>query len=421
MSEYPFFVRRSWGMNLLNRTGSLAGALGIKPFALSAQKILEQAQAESNFEFFDSSMRSGLERLINDITVNGRPNTFGQLAIRNLLQRNATARFQIEKTLNACPAIEREPIAQPLFIVGMPRSGTTVLHALLNCDQAHRSPLSWECLLPYPVPDPVTYTDNPQLNQVRKQFDQLFSLVPDFKQKHYMEADSPQECLGLTALHFTSFQYLAQLYLPEYYRWLTYESDLENTMRWHKRFLQYLQSGGVKGERWLLKSPVHLLQMKALFEIYPDARVVVTHRHPKAVVPSAASLVSSVRSLYSDEEDPKRTGEEQMHAWSHYCDRFLRERKALNKESQIIDVQFAKFAADQIGVIKSIYSEFGWTLTAQTEQSMRELLEAEPQDKHGQHEYSLEQFGLSNSDIEQHFQPYLKFLSRLTAEQVDGK
>ncbi|MEM7019782.1 MAG: sulfotransferase, partial [Pseudomonadota bacterium] len=367
---------------MLNRTGALVGKLGINPFSLDAGKILQQAAQVSGFDFSDDSMQLGLELLIKDIYANGRLNTFGQLAIKNLLNRNATARFQIEKVLHANPDIENEPIQQPVFIIGMPRSGTTVLHALLHCDPGHRSPLSWECLLPYPVPDPETYTDNPQLNQVRTEFEQLFRLVPDFKQKHYMEADSPQECLGLTALHFTSFQYLAQLYLPEYYHWLTYESDLVNTMRWHKRFLQYLQSGGVKGERWLLKSPVHLVQLKAIFEVYPDARIIMTHRHPAKVVPSASSLVSSVRSLYSDEEDPLRTGKEQLETWAYYYEQFLKDRKALDKESQIIDLHFEDFAANQMGLVETIYHEFGWTLTEQAQQLMRGFLAAQPKDKH---------------------------------------
>ena len=403
-------------MNLLNRLGGLAHSLGIKPFALNADKILEQARSASGFDYVDPSMREGLDALINDIGANGNPNAFGQIAMQKLLQRNATARFQIEKTLHENPAMEAEPIEQPLFIIGMPRSGTTVLHALLHCDPAHRSPLSWECLLPHPVPSPATYADNAQLNQVRKEFDQLFQLVPDFKKKHYMEADSPQECLGLTALHFTSFQFLAQLYLPEYYRWLTFDSDLVNTMAWHKRFLQYLQSGGVKGQRWLLKSPVHLLQLQALFEIYPDARIVMTHRHPAKVVPSAASLVSSVRSLYSDTEDPARTGKEQLVAWGHYCGRFLEERKALDKESQIIDLQFDDFAADQMSVVEQIYSRFGWELTDQARAPMRDFLAAQPKDKHGEHEYTLQQFGLGDADINAHYQHYLDFLATLATE-----
>ena len=118
-------------MNLLNRLGGIVHFLGIKPFALNADKILEQARSASGFDFVDPSMREGLDALIDDVSANGNPNAFGQIAIQKLLQRNATARFQIEKALHESPAIEAEPIEQPLFIIGMPRSGTTVLHLSL--------------------------------------------------------------------------------------------------------------------------------------------------------------------------------------------------------------------------------------------------------------------------------------------------
>ena len=106
---------------------------------------------------------------------------------------------------------EEQAIEQPVFIIGMPRTGTTILHAILHEDPAHRSPLAWECLLPYPAATPETFRDNEQLRTVEKEFSQLFKLVPDFRRKHYMEADSPQECLGITAFDFNSYQFSAQL------------------------------------------------------------------------------------------------------------------------------------------------------------------------------------------------------------------
>ena len=205
----------------------------------------------------------------------------------------------------------------------MPRTGTTILHALMHEDIAHRSPLAWECLLPYPVPTPENFHDNEALKTVTKEFDQLFKLVPDFKKKHHMEPDSPQECIGINALDFNTFQISAQVYVPSYMEWFFNEADRLSTMRFHKRFLQYQQSGGVKAQRWLLKSPVHLMRLTEIFEVYPDARIIMTHRHPSKVVASAASLISSVRSLYSDTEDPIRSGQEQAETWSKYFNRFL--------------------------------------------------------------------------------------------------
>ena len=143
--------------------------------------------------------------------------------------------------------------------------------------------------------------------------------------------------MGVTALDFTSFQPIAQFHVPSYLKWFSNDADQLATMRWHKRFLQYLGSGGVTGKRWLLKTPVHLTRLKELFEVYPDACVIMTHRDPKKIIPSAASLVSTVRSLYSDHEDPHVTGSEQHEVWSQYLDSFVENRKKLQKEDQIID------------------------------------------------------------------------------------
>ena len=239
----------------------------------------------------------------------------------------AESRFLVEKAIAERPEILEEPITEPVFIIGMPRSGTSILQALLYRDAAHRSPLSWECLLPYPAPTPDDYLDNDRIAAIRKEFDQIFKLVPDFRKKHYMEADSPQECVGVTALNFTSFQYIATAYLPGYHEWFVDEADQLANLRWHKRFLQFLQSGGVRRTRWLLKSPVHLMRLQALFEVYPDARVIMPHRHPSSVVPSLTSLVSSMRSLYSDTESVERTGREQLRLWAGYFDRFLSARR----------------------------------------------------------------------------------------------
>jgi hypothetical protein len=319
----------------------------------------------------------------------------------------------IEKEMASKPWIEEQKIEQPVFIIGMPRTGTTILHAMMHEDPNHRSPLAWECLLPYPAATPETFHHNAQLSTIEKEFSQLFKLVPDFKRKHYMEADAPQECLGITALDFNSFQFSAQLYLPSYMNWFFEESDMLGTMRFHKRFLQYLQSGGVKGERWLLKTPVHLMRLPELFEVYPDARIIMTHREPSAIVSSTSSLITSVRTLYSDNEDPNVSGREQLEIWSKYFDRFIESRKVLNKEDQIIDLKFEDFVKDQVGLARLIYDHFGWELNEDTVKTFHAFLKANPKDKHGKHEYRLDDFGLEEDEVNRLFSTYLDFYKQL--------
>jgi hypothetical protein len=413
-------IERTPILNGINRVGRTLKIVGINPFKLNADKIISKSKKKANYEGdLPKNLEIGIRKLIDSINKESKPNTFGSLAVKTLFERTLYQRLKIEQTLAENPEIEKTSIKQPVFIIGMPRTGTTILHALMHEDAAHRSPLAWECLVPYPVPTPENFHDNEALATVTKEFDQLFKLVPDFKKKHHMEPDSPQECIGINALDFNTFQIAAQLYVPSYMKWFFNDADRLSTMRFHKRFLQYLQSGGVKAERWLLKSPIHLMRLPEIFEIYPDARIIMTHRHPSKVVASAASLVSSVRSLYSDDEDPIRTGNEHLGVWSSYFNRFLEDRKKINKEAQIIDLQFEDFVKDQLGTVKEIYKKFDWKLDAASEEKMKIFLAQNPKDKHGAHNYTLEDFGLSDSHINEQYQNYIQFLEQLKSKNND--
>ena len=407
-------IERTFTFNSINKVGGILKAVGLNPFNLNADKIIAKAVKKADFKGeLPKQLVEGLRQQVASINAESKANSFGELALKSVLERSFYNRLKIEQVLAENPTIEQQPITRPIFIIGMPRTGTTILHAMMHEDAANRSPLAWECLLPYPVPQLETFEDNQQLETIAKEFDQLFQLVPDFKKKHHMEVDSPQECLGINMLDMNSFQSSAQVYIPSYMDWFLNQSDQTETMRFHKRFLQYLQSGGVKGERWLLKSPIHLMRLNEIFEIYPDACVIMTHRSPSKVVPSASSLIASVRSLYSDHEDFKRTGKEQAAVWSDYINRFLEARKGLDKEAQILDLRFEDFVSDQVGTIQKIYSHFGWDLTDTTLDKMQAFLAKNPKDKHGAHEYSLEDFGLTEQGINQQFSNYIHFLEKL--------
>lgn len=414
VARHPeLFIQRSSMLNIINSVGNFLRSIGIDPFRLNAEAIIWRIQKKAAFSESIHSAEEGLSELAKSINSEGQPNPFGTLAVKGLLERTLYGRYMVEKEITAHPYILNEKIEEPVFIIGMPRSGTTILHALLHEDPDHRSPLAWECLLPYPAPTPDNYHNNAQLHSVRKEFMHLFKLIPDFLRKHYMAADSPQECIGINALDFNSFQFMAQLYLPSYLEWFNHRADKLGTMRFHKRFLQYLQSGGVISKRWLLKSPVHLMRLPELFEVYPDARIIMTHRHPVEVVPSTASLITSVRSLYSDHEVPERTGKEQAIIWSHYFNQCLSTLDALKKDDQIIHIRFEDFVNDQVGVVKGIYEKFRRELSDETLERFTHFLSENPKDKHGRHNYSLKEFNLTEKEINAMFSDYIDFLNGL--------
>ena len=418
MNDPPLPDKRPALPGLVNRAGRVAESFGLRPFELRSSRILARARRVSGFDFRDAGLEDGLERLIRSFNDEARLTMFGKFAVRSALRRNATSRFLVEKAISENPAILDEPIGEPVFIIGMPRSGTTILQALLNLDAAHRSPLCWECLLPHPAPTPQTYRDNPRIDAVRKEFETMFKLVPDLRKKHYMAVDSPQECVAITALNFRSFQYLALADLPSYEHWLSNEADQLRNFRWHRRFLQFLQSGGIRPVRWLLKSPLHLVRLKALFEVYPDARIVMPHREPSRFVASVASLVSSTRPLFTDHHDPVRAGRKLLGTWGGYLDRFLRDRERLGKENHFIDFHFNDFVGDQMRIVEAIYDRFGWELRPRSRARMEGFLHRERKDKHGVHKYSLDQFGISSADVDGNFAGYLEFLQELEAART---
>ena len=409
MSTQQILINRPIALKTVNGLGAVLESTGIRAVRLDARSILEHGETTTGFSLEDSLPRTGLQTLVRSLNEESKLSLFGRFAIRSMLRRSVESRLNVGSSLSSLGDKTQPEIREPVFIIGMPRSSTTILHALLHLDRNHRAPLSWECLLPSPAPNIEDYRSCAREATIRREFEQIFRLVPDFKKKHYMEADSPQECLAITAMNFVSYQFLAVAYVPTYYEWFM-SVDQSQNFRWHKAFLSFLESGGVVKPRWLLKSPVHMMSLPAVFDVYPDAKVIATHRDPARVVPSTASLISSMRSLYSDEEDARRTGDEQLSTWSDYLNRFLSDRRRLNKEDQIVDVHFEIFQQNQMGVVDSIYERFGWDLHPEDRERMQQFLDEQPRGKYGVHEYSLEEFGIKADVLKTHFEDYFDFL-----------
>ncbi len=405
-------IERTKTFNAINKVGGILKIIGIDPLKLDADKLIRKAKKKAKWEGeVPKQAEEGLRIAYKSITEEGLPNTFGTLATKQQFETNFYQRLKVEQHIKAHPEIENIEIKEPVIIAGMPRTGTTILHAMMHEDPRFRSPLAWELILPYPVPTPNGNIK--QIKEVEHRFNQLFKLLPDFKKKHYMDVNTPQECVGINAFDFNSFQIPVLFHMPTYLDWYNNKADKLETMRFHKRFLQYLESGGVKSEKWLLKTPLHLMRLPELFEVYPDAKIIVTHRHPNKIVPSVASLLTSFRSLYSDHEDHERTALEQANLWSMYFDKFLDSLPKLNKDDQIIHVKFNDFVKDQLGTIKDIYDQYGWEMTKEAEEKINRFIKENPKDKNGVHEYSLEDFGLTEKYINKKFERYIEFIENL--------
>ena len=269
------------------------------------------------------------------------------------------------------------------MIVGQPRTGTTILYDLLAQDPANRAPLSWEVDLPCPPPVTATYDTDPRIEEVEAASEMADLVIPGFRAFHPIGARLAQECVRMTGSEFRSMIFTVQYEVPTYNRWLLDEADLAPAYRWHRRFLEHLQSGHM-GERWLLKSPAHLWHLGALLAEYPDAVIIQTHRDPLKVIASVSALAAHLRQMASDSPSLLAAAEQYGHDIFDGLDRGLAARRSgLLPAAQVVDVQFTDFMADPFATIASLYDRIGLTLTAEAEARMRAFLAGNPGDGGG--------------------------------------
>ncbi len=324
--------------------------------------------------------REGLGLLCNGFVAEARLNDLGvEIAALDIV-RALKNRLQIVDWRKAHPEIADEKIEKPIFIVGQPRTGTTILFDLLAQDPDMRPPLTWEVDAPLPVPRPDTYDTDPRIAETQASLEMSEHIIPGFMSWHPMGAQVGQECVRITASQFCSMIFSVQYRLPTYYKWLLYEADHRQAYRFHRIFLQHLQSG--VGGQWLLKSPAHLWTLDALVETYPDAVIVQTHRDPLKVISSVSALTNHLRRMASDETSIADCAVQSCEEIVVGLQRGMRVRESL-PPGQVIDMQFADFMRDPFATIRSLCGRLDRELTPVAEQRMRDFLAAHPGDGGG--------------------------------------
>jgi hypothetical protein len=393
-------------IRVMNAIGRGLARIGVVPISLQPESILAAASKETGLsDFGDDSFRPGFIKLLESIEADARLTLFGRYFARRQILELASHRLQLVDYRNQHPEVAEEVIRQPLFILGLPRTGTTLLYGLIAEDPAMRAPLSWEIDDPCPPPETATYETDPRIEKCRKRFDQVGQLAPRFQAIHPVGALMPQECIVLTASEFMSLRFEMVFRLDAYQEWLL-DQNMSATYEYHRRFLQHLQSRH-KGEHWILKSPGHLGPIDTLFDTYPDAMVVQTHRDPLRVIPSVANLEFTMRQVSSDDVDPISMGREQLHAWSTLLDQGIAARaRHPERESQILDLSMQEVVRDPIVCVERIYSHFDLNLSDEARTRMHRYLEAHPRDEFGTHRYSLEAFGLDEASVNERFKGY---------------
>lgn len=362
---------------------------------LDADALLASARAATGLESLgEDTWRPGLDRLIEALRNESRLNDIGVQIAAGEIQLYLANRLGIVDWHARHPELARSAVVPPIVIVGQGRTGTTILHDVLAQDPANRVPLTWEVDKPLPPPDSATYDSDPRIAESQQQLDMTELVIPGFKTMHPIGALHAQECVRITAGDFRSMIFPTQYRMPSYARWLLYEADMAPAYRWHRRYLQVLQSRH-HGARWVLKSPGHVWCLPDLLAEYPDALLVQTHRDPLRIIASLASLIETLRRLASDDSSMAEAGQEFAEYLIEGLDRSVaaRESGAVPAE-RVIDVHFRDFLADPLRTVRGIYARLGLELSADAEARMRAFITANPQGKHGLHHYDFADTGL---------------------------
>jgi len=371
---------------------------------LLADELIEQAQRSTGLTQFDSeSFREGLEVYLKDANATAYSSA-GLERLREAIVGSLAMRLKVSDYLRQRPELLERPVARPVFVFGIPRTGTTLLSNLLATDPARRSPLTWE--IDDPIPPPAKdrlYTDPRALARLEQE-KQMLATNPAMGRYYRNTAVYPNECMFFEMHDFKALIWEGRGKVPNYRDWLFNEADLSSTYQYHKRFLQLLQAEapGV----WNLKKPSHALWIETLLKTYPDARLVWTHRDPLTATGSFCSLMSLSHSGFVDRIDPQWLGEDYFWQAVQHADRIMDFRDKFG-EGRVIDVHYAELMREPVETMRKLYAALGDPFTAEAESAMRRWLANNPEDKFGRHEYKLAQYGLAEARLRKAFERYL--------------
>jgi hypothetical protein len=360
---------------------------------LEAQRLIEAAVAETSLsDFGGESYREGLDRLLQAVATEGELTELGQEILGLRLRMLLANRLRIEDVYRQHPEIDEEEVEGPLFIIGLPRTGTTALSQLVALDPDIRSLRLWESSHPVPPPEKATEDTDPRIAQAEAGLEAMNQTFPRMISLYFQTATGPTECQDLLGMEFRTTHFDGMAHVPSYTTWAM-DCDMVPAYRYHRRALRLLQ-WHCPPRLWHLKTPVHMLSLDALLSVYPDARFLWTHRHPAEVLGSVCSLIGYTRSWVSDRDDAASLGPQQTEIWSEALRRAMDFRRRMGEE-RFADIGFAALNAEPVATVRHAYGAVGLTLSDEGARRMGAWAAENPRGSHGVHEYDVGDFGTS--------------------------
>ena len=365
-------------------------------------------------DFSDRSFTEPLGKLLSALQQEAELSAFGHLAARFDALRCLDNQLHLDAAEEADPGVLERRIVRPIFITGLPRSGSTFLHSLLALDQAVVVPRSWQLMYPYPSRRMLGRRDN-RRQRVARQFALFRLLSSELVGMHPLEANTPQECTDITAQIFQSLRFDTTYRIPSYRDWMDRHGH-DSAYRFHRRFLQHLDAQSAPGKRWVLKSPDHVFALDALRKTYPDAHIVMLHRDPLSVLASVAKLTEILRRPFTRSLDRAEIGEEISARWAEGAERIVAIRSSHNR---ILHLHYRDLVASPMSAVATLYRHCGMALSADAEARMMEYLRARPRGGYTVHRHRLEEFGLDAVALHTRFRRYRETFGALTERTLD--
>lgn len=370
------------------------------------------------YDFGADDYVDGLTVLLESYARDEDLTPLGSKMSRVFLRGALAARLLSEAAWRQYPEHAGVGIDRPIFVTGLPRTGTTALHRLLTADPAHQGLELWLTQAPQPRPPRESWPANPVFAQMQAAYARHHVEHPEFMGVHYIAADQVEECWQLLRQSMRSISFECLAHLPTYSSWLA-RQDWTQAYRRHRRNLQLIGLPDA-GRRWVLKNPSHLFALDELLAVYPDALVIQTHRAPRVAIASACSLAAHATQGWSRTFAGEVIGRDQLELWARGLELFIGAR-GRHDQPRFCDVQYEDFVADPIGTVESVYGYFGLTLSGPAADAMRAVQagsgaggapagSAAPSAVPGaapgaatEHRYALADFGLNGEQVDERF------------------
>ena len=352
-------------------------------------------------DFGDEGFRQPLAVLAQSLDEEAGMHAIGRATQRARLVDSLAVRLVLNDFERRHPEITREELGDPLVIVGLARTGTTMLHRLLAADPAHTAARWWEVRYPAPPPGWDWRGTDPRIAQAQEEVRQILEAVPALAAIHPWEPEAPDEEVMLLEHSFRSWVPESGADVPSYRDWLA-RHDLRPGYSFLVRLLRFLQwqkrRRGERLGRWVLKSPFHLGYVDRLFEVFPGARVIQTHRDPVETIPSVASFYRALWALNVDTVDTRKVGAICLERYAWAARRCREARKKL-PAARFFDVRFEDVTRRPVECAREIYQSFGLPFTPELAATMQRHAEAHARSKRPPHHYTLEEFGYTADAI----------------------